>query len=600
MPSVDRIHGATDFKPFVYTGVVPGSRFSTDGQEHHNVSFTFEEAAQAAEHWRNDLQIDRAFVVLAGWIHGGYDIRHPDVLPASEACGGDAGLIDAAKRIRACGYLFGLHDNYQDMYQDAPSWGVKWLNKDAAGKPKMGGNWAGGQAWQVCAEEQVALASRPGTNLPKIAELFGPTIYFIDTVFAWPLVTCEDPAHPMTRADDLRWKTELSLLAKHWFGLFGSEEGREWAVPCADYLEGLFGHQTESKTGDVIPLFPLVYSDCVQITTHQGQRMGPGDSKRILDHVLFAEMPLPQFGDHLYWKQPVATQASVPVVPLPPTVKPAGLRKFEITYRWQVEGKPAGDCLAFVHFTHPKATRGEGIAYQNDHTLTPPSSQWQPGTVVQDGPYTVEVPEEFQGTAEIRLGLIANDARQQLSDAVGDGGRYLVGRVTVQGDRVTLEPVEPERRAEMWARGDGGWAETLCPTDRVIKNMWEVLSPLNLLTAERPLDSHEFLTEDRGLQRTRFGDCTITATYGKPAEVGDVTLPPYGFLMESPTFVAFLATRYAGIQYATPTLFTVRSLDGKPIAESSRVRVYHGFGDPRIQLAGHEHSVIREDTFRVK
>ena len=139
------------------------------------------------------------------------------------------------------------------------------------------------------------LAARPETNLPKIAELFGPTIYFIDTVFAWGLVTCEDPAHPMTRLDDLKWKTRLCLLAKQHFGLFGSEEGREWAVPCADYLEGIFSHQTDSPPGSVIPLFPLVYNDCVQLLTHQSDRIGPGDEKKVADHILFAEMPLPQF-----------------------------------------------------------------------------------------------------------------------------------------------------------------------------------------------------------------------------------------------------------------------------------------------------------------
>ena len=143
------------------------------------------------------------------------------------------------------------------MYEDAPSWGQPWLNKDARGVAKQGGNWAGGQAWQVCAVKQVELAARPDTNLPKIAELFGPSIYFIDTVFAWGLVTCENPAHAMTRLDDLRGKTKLCLLAKQHFGLFGSEEGREWAVPCADYLEGIFSHQTASKPGSVIPLFPF-------------------------------------------------------------------------------------------------------------------------------------------------------------------------------------------------------------------------------------------------------------------------------------------------------------------------------------------------------
>jgi putative endopeptidase len=465
-PTVDWMFGATDFKPFVLSRVMPGSRFYAQKKEHVRLGYTFDEVAQCAEHWRNDMGIERAMVVLAGWINRGYDVAHPDVLPAAPECGGNDGLADAARRIKACGYLFGLHDNYQDMYEDAPSWNQQWLNKNAQGAAKMGGNWNGGQAWQVCAIKQVELAARKDTNLPKIAALFGPTIYFIDTVFAWGLVTCEDPAHPMTRLDDLHWKSRLCLLAKAHFSLFGSEEGREWAVPCADYLEGLFSHQTASPPGSVIPLFPLVYNDCVQILTHQGDRIGPGDDKKVADHVLFAQMPLPRFGAHLYWR----------------------------------------------------------------HVAAP-------------------------------------------------------GRPRTMG---------------LWSRGDGGWPERLCAEDRVIKNTWEVLSPLNRLVAQRPLASHEFLTPDRLVARTRFGDATITVAYGQPARVGDNILPACGFIVESPSYVAFCATRYNGLDYAQPALFTVRSLDGRPIGESSKVRIYHGFGDARIRLAGKEFQVRRESVVPVK
>jgi len=597
-PTVDRMFGAMDFKPFVLSRTVPSSRFSPDGQEHVYLGFTFDEVAQCAEHWGRDLGIERAFVVLAGWINGGYDVRHPDILPAAPECGGDAGLAAACGRIRACGYLVGLHDNYQDMYEDAPSWDVKWLNKDAAGNPRMGGNWAGGQAWQVCAIEQVALAERPGTNLPRVEELFHPSIYFIDTVFAWPLVTCEDPAHPMSRADDLAWKTRLCLAAKQHFGLFGSEEGREWAVPCADYLEGLFSHQTASPVGTVIPLFPLVYSDCVQIMTHQGDRIGPGDEKKIADHILFAEMPLPSFGNHLYWTGPQA--ASVPIVPLAPAVRDLGGRRFEITYRWRVEGPVATDYQVFVHFTHAAATRPESIAYQGDHTPPVPTSQWKPGTVVEDGPFTLEVPPEFDGPAEIQLGMLQDGQRVQLSDVASNGSRYHVGTLNVGPDGIALAPAEAPPARELWTRGDGGWGANLCPTDRMIKNTWEVLSPLNTVTAERPLASHEFLTADRRLQRTRFGDVTITVGYEQPARIGDNAVPPYGFIVESPTFVAFCATRYNGIEYNPPALFTARSLDGKPIAESSQVRIYHGFGSPRISLGGKTFEVQREAVVAVR
>jgi hypothetical protein len=593
-PSVDRIFGAADFKPFVFSRVVSSSRFS-QGRETTHLGFTFDEAAACAEHWRKDLEIDRAFVVLAGWINGGYDVRHPDVLPAAPECGGNEGLAETAKRIKACGYLFGLHDNYQDLYEDAPSWDEKWLNKDAQGVGKKGGNWNGGQAWQVCAIEQVELASRPTTNLPKIAELFGPTIYFIDTVFAWPLVTCEDPQHPMTRQDDLHWKSQLCLLAKRYFGLFGSEEGREWAVPCADYLEGIFGHQTDSPPGSVIPLFPLVYSDCVQIMTHQGNRIGPGDEKKVADHILFAEMFLPRFGSHRYWTEPEGSRADI--APLSPIVKDLGNRKFQITYRWIAKQTPADDYTIFVHFTNPSSGNREGIVMQNDHAPKVPTSQWQPGGVVEDGPYTIEVPESIAGRAEIRLGMLDNGQRIALGDLAQEGLRYHVGTVVVGPQSISLEPVEISEPTELWSRGDGGWGEHLCRTDRVIKNVWEVLSPLNRITAEMPLASHEFLTPDRLLQRTRFGDVTITVAYDKPARIGDDAVPAYGFIIQSPTYVAFCATRYQGIEYSSPTLFTAQSPDGRPLQESRQVRIYHGFGDSRIRLFGRDFTVPREELY---
>lgn len=599
-PSVDRLFGATDFKPFVLSRTLPTSRFARDGKESVHLGFTFDEVAQCAEHWRNDLQIERAFVVLAGWINGGYDVRHPDVLPAAPECGGNAGLQDAAARIKACGYLFGLHDNYQDMYEDAPSWDLSWINKNAKGEPKKGGNWAGGQAWQVCAIKQVELAARPTTNLPEIARRFGPTIYFIDTVFAWPLVTCEDPAHPMTLADDLAWKSKLCLLAKQHCGLFGSEEGREWAVACADYLEGIFGHQLHAAPGEVIPLFPLVYSDCVQLMGHQGDRFGPGAEKQVLDHVLFAEMLLPQFGGHLYWQR-AGSAAALPVKPLAPKVRDLGGRKFEITFPWQVDGPVPADLRLFVHFTHPASPRPEKIAYQADHVPTIPSGSWQAGAVVEDGPHTVEVPAEFNGTAEIRVGFLSpGGERLALANFGSQGGRYLLGTLDVSAQGVTCTPAVADGVSELWSRGDGGWGAGLCATDRVIKNTWEVLSPLNRITAERPLDSHEFLSADRTLQRTRFGDLVVTVSYGQAADIGAHRVPPCGFVIESPHFIAFCAVRYNGLEYATPTLFTARSLDGKPIAESTQVRVYHGFGDPRLRLAGRDLVVAREQTVSLK
>ncbi|MBI2298246.1 MAG: hypothetical protein HYU66_04715 [Armatimonadetes bacterium] len=537
-------------------------------------------------------------VVLAGWIHRGYDNQHPDILPAAPECGGNEALWAAGKRIKACGYLFGLHDNYQDMYADAPSFDVKHLRRGANGKPLMGGNWAGGQAWQVRPQSQVELAQR---NLPEVAGRFGPSIYFIDTVFAWGLVDSQAPGDVWDRGVDLDYKSKLCAYARKVTGAFGSEEGREWAVPVSDYLEGLYGHKFDTPPGEVLPIFEIAYHDCVSTYTHQSTRIGPDDAKHVLDHVIYGEMPLYNFGSHLYWQ---GAEAEAVPLRVSAAVKGAGPRTFEVTYTWDALGKVAADYSAFVHFTHPRSERPEQIAMQNDHAL-PATSTWQAGSRHTDGPHAITVPEGYSGDFELRLGLLNRDGeRQALSMGRSDGGRYLLGIVHAGPDGVTFTPAEPRGVNRPFARKEG-WSRDLCTTDRFIKNTYEVLSWVHRLTFGVPLEEHHV---EGPVERTRFGaDLRVVCNYGaEPVTLeagpvlGRVTLPQDGFAVWSPTFVAVHATEAGGKSYATPALYTARGLDGEPLGQSAQVRVYHGCGGPALGLAGKTFSVEREAEVRLR
>lgn len=605
-PSVDQMFGAADFKPFVFSRTIPSSRFSTSDREQTSMPYTFEEAAQVAEHLHNDLGIDKAMYVLAGWINRGYDNQHPDVLPAAPECGGNDALIDCAKRVRDCGFLFGLHDNYQDMYEDAASWNVEYLNKNIKQEPKMGGNWAGGQAWQVCAIHQVTLAERLETNLPEIARLFGPTIYFIDTTFAWPLVTCEATEHPMTRSDDMEWKSRLCDVSKEYFGLFGSEEGREWAIPHADYMEGLLSHKLKadrpdrgfSRHGDgvVIPMFELIYGDCINLYGHQGDRATLDRPDYILNCLIYAEMPVYHFGGHLYYErkaQPITVEIG--------KFEQTGDRTFQITYNWKANGDVNEDYRCFVHFTHPEGERNrENIAFQDDHELPIPSSIWRTGDVIMDGPRRIEIPQKYQGKCDIWIGLSnINGERQELADLFSLGGRYYIGSIEINDGKITPGKAAPPKNNRCFARADNGWAKNLNETDRLIKNTYEVLSWVNRLTAETPMTDHKFLTDDMSVEWSQFDNVQIWVNYGSepytvPLPYSEAVMPQYGFLAISPTFAAIHATSFGGLDYEAPVLFTARSLDGKSLAESREIRIYHGFGDDRIMLMGREFRVEDE------
>jgi hypothetical protein len=443
--------------------------------ENVEVKWTFDEAAQVAEHLKHDLRIDRCLFIIGGWTEGGYDCRHPDVLPANPECGGNDALANAVRRIKALGYVACLHDNYQDMYRDAKSWSKDCIQKKADGSLMAGGRWLGGRAWLVCAPKTLELARRP-QNLAAVQKLFAPQACFIDTTCAVDPQECFDPGHLLTRNDDIRWKQRLSDYTRQVFGLFGSECGREWAIPHSEFFEGLSGvggryfHnlQPAALGATVIPLFEMVYHDCEVVFGKYGYR--PEAAAEYVAHHVLCARPLNHhsFGSHLYWKDP---SGSAP---------------------------------------EPKA---------------------QPGL----------------------------------------GG------------------------AASFTRADNGWAEGMCLTDRFFKNTHEILGPLAAATAHRRLEKLEFLTPDRAVRRATFGDqgVVVTVNFGgadyvaKSGRGQEVALPPFGFLIESPEFVAFHAMSWAGRRYEKPVLFAIRLDDRK-------TRIFHGFGDARLSWLGQELEVRRE------
>jgi len=189
-PQAARLFGACNFK--LWTALA--RNIDAEGVEKSvEVHWTFDEVAQIAEHLHADLQLKDVLFHLGGWSTYGYDCRHPDIMPANPECGGDAGLADCARRVQAAGYLFCLHDNYQDMYRDAPSWDEVCIQKLADGSLYKGGVWLGGQAYYTCAREALRLAQRP-QNLARVRDVVHPDLYFIDTTYAVGPQECYDPA----------------------------------------------------------------------------------------------------------------------------------------------------------------------------------------------------------------------------------------------------------------------------------------------------------------------------------------------------------------------------------------------------------------------
>ncbi len=477
-PERAKLFGAINFK--LWSALDRQMNEASTQEERVRLNWTFGEAAQIAEHLKNDLKLEKVLFMMGGWIRRGYDNQHPDILPAAPECGGNDALAECARRVRAMGYLFVLHDNYQDIYRDSPSWDENLIMKTAPGALAKGGHWAGGRAYLTCSQKAVELARRP-QNLPAVLKLTGADAYFIDTTYAAGLMECFDPNHPLTRGDDMKWKQILSDDARNLFGIFGSECGREWAIPHSDFFEGLTGvsgrfyHDAGllKKLGAaVVPLFEMVYRDGIALYGKYGY--DPAQSAEYVLHHISLGRPLHyhEIPPHLYWKVAMTNRA--------------------------------------------------------------------------EGP------------------------------------------------------------AAAFTRAGRGWAEGLHPLDRFVKNTYEILSPLNELTARMPLTQHQFLTPGRKVQRTRFGEGADAVEVVVNAEAreyehatrwgGAVRLPESGFVVEAPTFLAFHALNWNGTSFAEPSLFVLRSLDQKPLDQSRKVRVFHGFGDDRIRWRGQLWTVPKEAT----
>lgn len=580
------------------------------------VNWTFDESAQIAEHLKRDLQLDKVLFIMGGWIHRGYDNQHPDILPTAPECGGDLAFSNACRRIRALGYVLSLHDNYQDIYRDAPSWNEDYVNKNPGGSLTKGGHWAGGVAYITCARKALELAQRP-QNLAAVKKLSDADSYFIDTTYAAGLYECFDPKHPMTRTDDMKWKRALSDYARGVFGSFGSECGREWAIPHADFFEGFTGvsgtyyHNKDllKNLGAMpVPLFEMVYRDCIQMYGKYGY--DPAQATEYLLHHISIGRPLHYHNvpPGLYWKKESRENTPLALRPAVAEVKQTGPREFTINYRWRVDKTPADDWRVFVHFCD---AAGE-IKFQNDYAPPEPTSKWSPGEV-RHGPFTVSVPDGLSGVFNVRIGLFRPASGQRaVLTARQDGERtVLAGKLAVNDGKIEFEaPVTPptfNAGADVFTRAEGGWAEGLHPLDRFVKNTHEILSPLNELTSQLPMTQHQFRTPDRKVRRTVFGDgrnaVVVVVNAGaadyryQSKSFGEVVLPPNGFVVESPTFAAFHALSWNGLRYDVAPLFTLRSLDDRPLDRSRKVRVFHGFGDPRLKLGRQVQTVPREAVF---
>ncbi len=204
-----------------------------------------EEAKQAG--------MDRGLVTLCGWIRGGYDESHPDVWPPEPALGS----MDAFKTLlsQPDPLTVAVHDNYQDIYKQSPSW-PKGVVRMPDGNPMPGGYWAGGQAYILNSKDSLDYLKR---NWKEIGELPVRAVY-CDTTTAVQFYESYEPGNEQTRSQDEAGKLALLEFYKEQSVVLGSEGASDFSVPQTDFL---LPFDEERVAGETIPLWGLVYHDTI-------------------------------------------------------------------------------------------------------------------------------------------------------------------------------------------------------------------------------------------------------------------------------------------------------------------------------------------------
>jgi hypothetical protein len=92
------------------------------------------------------------------------------------------------------------------------------------------------------------------------------------------------------------------------------------------------------------------------------------------------------------------------------------------------------DYNCFVHFLGDDRTDAQQIAFQQDHGLPKPTSQWRAGEVLLDGPHEATIPKEETLEYDLVVGLFYPGGRVDLAGPSTGDLRVVLGKVIVTRD----------------------------------------------------------------------------------------------------------------------------------------------------------------------
>ena len=166
-----------------------GPRVMLDIWGHHKGTYAGD-AAKLRE--LKDNGVDHIVIIQHDWQRYGYDVKLPDHLPANPHMGGDEGMKFFGQAANECGYIWSLHENYIDLYPDAPSYDPSARVLQANGAPSLAWYNPGTKVQSYGLKCNRALGYAKD-NSPEAHRRYATTASYLD------VHTCVPPWHQLDR-----------------------------------------------------------------------------------------------------------------------------------------------------------------------------------------------------------------------------------------------------------------------------------------------------------------------------------------------------------------------------------------------------------------
>ena len=233
-PEVDEVLPNIPHPPSPFVATL-GPRVMLDIWGHHQGRYAGD-AAKLRE--LKDNGVDHVVIIQHDWQRYGYDVKLPDHLPANPRYGGDEGMKIFGEAARDCGYIWSLHENYIDLYPDAPSYDPAARVLQADGTPSLAWYNPGTkvQSFGLKCNRALGYAKQ---NSPEAHRRFGTSAGYLDvhsSVVPWHQLDRE-VTQPMAAMELLKVQRDAELFQfereAHGGPIFG--EGANhfyWAGRC--------------------------------------------------------------------------------------------------------------------------------------------------------------------------------------------------------------------------------------------------------------------------------------------------------------------------------------------------------------------------------